>query len=159
MQVSGWGLFCTNVMNTILDDLIQDVLDLKEKNPTDYVHSEKAKFLKRVYRQIKEGVPQNPGHAMYDQGTTLGRQYRAWKRIKDGLPDRYRLFFRYSSATKSIVYAWLNDKKTLRNDGSKNDVYMVFRGMLRRGEVAKEYEVLLSKAIELSPTEEQETVL
>jgi toxin YhaV len=43
---------------------------------------------------------------------------------------RYRLFFRYSTSAKAIVFAWVNDEETLRTYGRKTDAYAVFNGML-----------------------------
>ena len=45
-------------------------------------------------------------------------QYRGWRRVKGiGLPGRTRLFYKFSARRKVIVYAWLNDAKTLRKQG------------------------------------------
>jgi toxin YhaV len=56
--------------------------------------------------------------------------------VKKGMPDRYRLFFRFASKPiKLIVYVWFNDEDTLRKAGSKTDVYEVFKSMLSRGQV------------------------
>lgn len=46
---------------------------------------------------------------------------------------RFRLFFRYSTSAKIIVFAWVNDETTLRIYGSKSDAYAVFRKMLDKG--------------------------
>ena len=54
----------------------------------------------------------------------MGSAYRHWRRAKLG--RRYRLFFRYDSKAKVIVYAWVNDEQTLRSAGSKSDPYAVF---------------------------------
>lgn len=61
----------------------------------------------------------------------MGPDYRHWRRAKIGW--RFRLFFRYDSRTKIIVYAWVNEEKTLRTTGGKNDPYAVFQKMLSRG--------------------------
>jgi hypothetical protein len=45
-----------------------------------------------------------------------GADYRHWFRVK--FSGRFRLFFRYSSQHKVIVYAWVNDENTLRKSGS-----------------------------------------
>ncbi len=61
----------------------------------------------------------------------MGGNYRHWRRAKIG--QRFRLFFRFDSKTKIIIYAWVNDNKMLRSSGSKNDPYIVFQRMLDRG--------------------------
>jgi hypothetical protein len=81
-------------------------------------------------------VPANPDHPDFRLGKTLGAQYTNWRRVKKGMPDRYRLFFRFASKPiKLIVYVWFNDDDTLRKAGSKTDVYEVFKRMLSRGQV------------------------
>ena len=42
------------------------------------------------------------------------------------------MFFRYDAKAKVIVYAWVNDQRTLRSSGSKTDPYAVFARMLAR---------------------------
>ncbi len=64
-------------------------------------------------------VPGDPARDEYRQGNTMGPAYRYWRRAKIG--RRYRLFFRYDSKAKVIVYAWVNDGQTLRSSGSKSD--------------------------------------
>ena len=77
-------------------------------------------------------------------GKTLGSEYGNWRRVKHGLPERYRMFFRFASKpVKLIVYVWFNDEDTLRKAGSKTDVYETFRRMLARGEVPESIEHLL----------------
>jgi len=89
----------------------------------------------KLYRHLTDimldVVPLNPGGPQYLQGNTLGRAYRHWRRVKIG--RRFRLFFRYDSVSKIIVYAWVNDSQTLRSAGSPSDPYSVFSKMLSRG--------------------------
>ncbi len=63
-----------------------------------------------------EAVPSDPGRDEFRQGNTLGTAYRHWRRATIG--SRFRLFFRYDSRSKVIVYAWVNDEDTLRSAGS-----------------------------------------
>ena len=44
-----------------------------------------------------------------------------------------RLFFRADSQAKVIVYAWVNDRDTLRKAGASTDPYAVFTKMLASG--------------------------
>ena len=80
---------------------------------------------------MSEVIPQNPSRAEYRQGNTLGPRYRHWRCAKIG--RRFRLFFRYEARAKVIVYAWINDERTLRAAGSKTDPYTLFARMLARG--------------------------
>jgi toxin YhaV len=61
----------------------------------------------------------------------MGSDYRHWRRAKIG--QRFRLFFRFDSKSRVIIFAWINDEHTLRAAGSKNDAYAVFKRMLMRG--------------------------
>jgi toxin YhaV len=156
MTVNDWGLYCSGVFEKILDDLTRDVLNIKENDPLGYIHNAKAKLLKRVYQVIVQDVPQNPLDAKFNLGkNVLGKHRQSWKRAKAGLPDRYRLFFKRSTDTKTIVYAWVNNENCLRNAGGKTDVYRVFETMLRKREIAEEYDDLLSAANELEPKKTQ----
>ena len=160
MNVNDWELYGSSVFDAIFNDLIVSVQALKEKDPHNYMNHKKSKLLRRVYQAIIETVPQDPLHADFNLGkNTLGKHRQAWKRVKAGLPDRYRLFFKRSTGTQTIVYAWVNNEKCLRKDGAKSDVYRVFKTMLRKGEIAEDYDVLLSRASELETTEEQRSVL
>ena len=70
-----------------------------------------------------------------------------WRRVKKGLPNRYRLFFRFaSSPVKLIVYVWFNDEDTLRKAGAKTDVYETFGRMLAKGSVPHSIDELLVQA-------------
>jgi len=51
-----------------------------------------------------------------------------------GFTGRYRLFYRFSTKHRVIVYAWVNDEGSLRKSGSKTDLYVVFRAMLVSGD-------------------------
>jgi toxin YhaV len=93
-------------------------------------------------------IPQNPGDPIYRQGKTLGPELKNWFRGKTG-NGRYRLFFRYDSSAKLIVYAWVNDEQSLRTYGSVTDAYAVFRRMvLQDGNPPKDWGELMAAAKE-----------
>ena len=50
-------------------------------------------------------------------GNTLGPEHRHWRRAK--FLGRFRLFFRYSSKDRVIIYAWVNDQNTLLKAGGR----------------------------------------
>ncbi|MHB1495847.1 MAG: type II toxin-antitoxin system YhaV family toxin [Acidithiobacillus sp.] len=72
----------------------------------------------------------------------MGQDYRHWRRAKIG--RRCRLFIRYDSRTRVIVYAWVNDEQTMRSADSKSDPYAVFRKMLERGRSPDDWASLLT---------------
>ena len=136
MIVNGWQLFYFKAFKAALDELEQVVTELAGKDPSGYKRHPKTKLLASLHKAVTQTVPRNPDHPDFRLGDTLGREYANWRRVKKGMPDRYRLFFRFASRpVKIIVYVWFNDEDTLRKAGSKTDVYEVFRRMLERGQV------------------------
>jgi hypothetical protein len=59
---------------------------------------------------------------------------------KHGLPERYRLFYTFSSVDRVIMPLYLNDADTLRKRGAGSDPYEIFKRMVRRGEVGADFE-------------------
>ena len=92
-----------------------------------------------------ERIPADPSRPEFRQGGTLGPERKHWFRAKFG-GNRFRLFFRYSSTAKIIVYAWVNDRDTLRAAGSRNDPYAVFRAMLERDNPPDDWATLVAAA-------------
>ncbi len=145
MTQSGWQFFYFRAFKAALDELEADVTRLAKLDPTGYKAHPKTRLLASVYKVITQQVPANPDHPDFRLGKTLGGEYANWRRVKKGLPDRYRLFFRFaSSPVKLIVYVWFNDEDTLRKAGAKTDVYAVFRRMLERGQVPTSIVALLA---------------
>lgn len=135
-KAADWQLFYFKLFKAALDELEQFVSKLALQDPSSYKAHPKTRLLASVYKAITQLVPANPDHPDFRLGKTMGSQYSNWRRVKKGMPERYRLFFRFaSSPVKLVVYAWFNDEDTLRKTGSKTDVYEVFRRMLARGDV------------------------
>ena len=70
----------------------------------------------------------------------MGPEFRHWRRAKIG--RRFRLFFRFDTKTRIIIFAWVNDENTLRASGSKTDPYVVFQRMLERGQPPDDWAAL-----------------
>ncbi|MBI3523178.1 MAG: type II toxin-antitoxin system YhaV family toxin [Betaproteobacteria bacterium] len=103
-----------------------------------------VKLFAALVHIVHETVPRDPEHSDFRLGKTLGARFTGWRRVKQhGLPDRMRLFFKFSSAHKVIVFAWLNDADTLRKDGASSDPYAVFRRMLEAGNPPDDFNELL----------------
>jgi toxin YhaV len=92
-------------------------------------------------------IPQNPNSPVYRLGSTLGEVERVWFRAK--MFGQYRLFFRFDSASKIIVYVWVNDEESLRAYGSKTDAYALFKRMLDGGYPPGTFEELLKQSREI----------
>lgn len=71
--------------------------------------------------------------------------------MKRRLPPRYRFFFRFSSVQSNIVFAWLNDASSLRQDGAKTDVYRVFKRLLDQGKVPDAWDELVAASVPPRP--------
>jgi toxin YhaV len=116
---------------------------LKQKDPVRHASSEIAKRLAALDRLVFTVIPRNPLDARFLQGNSLGSEARAWRRAKFG--GQYRVFFRFDSKSKIIIYGWVNDETTLRAYGSKNDAYLVFSRMLEAGNPATKWDDLLDQ--------------
>jgi toxin YhaV len=151
MQVNGWTLLAFTLFAQRLAALRNEVAHLRKKDPKGFVDHPTTKLLASVYDAIKQRVPVDPNAAEFRLGKTLGSAYTAWRRVKNGLPNRYRLFFRFSSRpARLVIYVWLNDEATLRKEGAKTDVYAVFKAMLERGEVPDSIAALQKAAPDLT---------
>ncbi len=147
MIANGWQLYYHRVFKAALDELEALVTKLARDDPKGYKAHPKTKLLASIFRAVTELVPANPDAADFRLGKTLGPDHTHWRRVKRGMPDRYRLFFRFAtSPVKAIVYAWFNDEDTLRKAGSKTDVYETFRRLLARGVVPGDIDTLLREA-------------
>lgn len=147
MVINGWRLYYYRAFKAALDELEAQVTKLAADDPGGYRAHPKTKLLASVYHAITQLVPTNPDAPDFRLGKTLGHDHTHWRRVKKGMPDRYRLFFRFSSApVKLIVYVWFNDEYMLRKAGSKTDVYTAFKRMLARGVVPSDIAALLTEA-------------
>lgn len=149
-MINGWQIFYFHLFKTRLNQLEQEVKELQQKSPNTYQQHPTTKLLASVNRVITQHVPADPNHADFRLGDTLGDQYTAFRRVKKLMPSRYRLFFRFASETASIIYIWLNNENTLRKEGSKTDVYVVFKRLLERGTVPIDMGEILKQSSEIT---------
>jgi toxin YhaV len=148
MEVHGWRLFQYPLFENQLKKLTAAVEQLSINKPDIYKEHPKTKLLATIHHLIAESIPQDPNAPEFRQGDTLGPDNRHWFRAK--FHQRYRLFFRFSSKDKVIVYVWVNDESTLRKAGSRTDAYTVFKSMLDAGDPPRTLETLLKRAKELT---------
>ncbi|MDE0416447.1 MAG: type II toxin-antitoxin system YhaV family toxin [bacterium] len=131
MQRYGWTLLFHDCLIDQLRKLHNAVQREQRNDPAGFASNANVKLFHALSRLMLEIIPQDPSRDEYRQGGTLGPRYRHWRRARIG--RRFRLFFRYDARAKVIVYAWVNDRSTLRSSGSKTDPYTVFARMLARG--------------------------
>jgi toxin YhaV len=144
-QRHGWRLFGHKLMLDQLDRLIVAAERARTFDPTGWQGNANVKLLATLRDIMLDRVPRDPLTAEFRQGNTLGPAHRHWFRAKFGA-NRFRLFFRADSASRIVVYAWVNDRDTLRKAGSANDPYAVFARMLARGNPPDDWPTLLSAA-------------
>ena len=143
MIINGWTLYAHPLFLDQLERLAATVEKARGKDPKNYQSSGNAKLLAQLNRLAFETVPLDPARPEFRQGGTLGPSRKHWFRAKFG-GGRFRLFFRYSSSAKVIVYAWVNDSDTLRTYGSKSEAYAVFKAMLDKGNPPDDWDVLVA---------------
>ena len=142
---NGWELILHPLFHDQVEKLTTAVERARRKDSQGWNKSANAKLLAAIHKLVLETIPEDPTRAEYRQGGTLGADRKHWFRAKFG-GARFRLFFRYSSSAKIIIFAWVNDETTLRTYGAKTDAYAVFRKMLDKGNPPDEWEALLTEA-------------
>ncbi len=138
MQVNGWTLLAHPAFAEPFLKLVAEVEILAGKDPTKFLSHPKTKLLARIRELILREIPEDPSSPEFDQGNTLGKDQRHWKRAK--FLRRFRLFFRFSSKHRVIIYAWVNDENTLRKAGAATDPYTVFEKRLLSGNPPSNWE-------------------
>ena len=101
-----------------------------------------SKLLAAISEIALKRIPADPANQRYRLGEALGPENKHWFRDKFG-NGRFRLFFRFDSRAKIIIYAWVNDERTLRTYGAKTDAYAVFSKMLGSGNPPRDWDDLL----------------
>jgi len=144
VQENGWTL----LMDPLFLDQVERVLAAVEQARAQGKArdvSPDEKLLAAITYLVFDLIPRDPGRPEFRQGGTLGPKRKHWCRAKFG-NGRFRLFFRFRTDARIIVYAWLNDTGTLRTYGSRTDAYAVFGRMLDRGAPPDDWESLLERA-------------
>lgn len=140
MQRHGWTLLFHDCVVEQLQKLDAAARRAEQNDPQGFESNANVKLINALSHLMLDVVPSDPSRDEYRQGNTLGTAYRHWRRTKIG--RRFRLFFRYDSKAKVIVFAWVNDEQTLRSAGSKSDPYAVFEKMLGRGNPPDDWNAL-----------------
>jgi hypothetical protein len=73
------------------------------------------------------------------------------KTIRAKFHERYRLFFRFSTKDRVIVYAWVNDESSLRKSGLKTDPYSMFQALHKAGTPPASFEQLMLASRKMDP--------
>ena len=145
--VNSWRIFIHEALETQLAKLAGSVAWMQLAEQTTSKNNRHKKVLKSIKRAMFESVPVAPGRIEHRLGHTIGREHTAWFRVK--VLQQFRLFYRYDSVQKIIVYVWVNDEESLRAYGSKTDAYSLFKKMLDSGNPPGSFEELLKQSREI----------
>jgi toxin YhaV len=152
LTINGWIIIAHPLFLDQLEKLIETVEGLKARKPNEYQKNASTKLLAALNKLVFEKIPAYPTATIYRQGSSLGDDHKHWFRAKFG-NGRFRLFFRYDSNAKVIIFAWVNDETTLRTYGAKTDAYKVFKGMLDDGNPPDDWAALHKASSEVRALE------
>ena len=141
IQRHGWNLLFHDCLIAQLQKLDAAAARVRAQDPARYESNANTKLFAALANLIFETVPGDPNREEYRQGNTMGPAFRHWRRAK--ICRRFRLFFRFDSKTRIIIFAWVNDENTLRSAGAKTDPYAVFQKMLKSGHPPDDWDALL----------------
>jgi toxin YhaV len=140
----GWKLLAWAGFAEQYGRLVASVEALRRKDPTGYAAHPQAKLLAAVQKLVLDVIPRDPGADIFRQGNTLGPAHRHWFRAR--FHQRFRIFYRFHTARRVIVFAWMSEEGTQRKEGARTDPYHVFRGMLERGSPPSDMDQLLAES-------------
>lgn len=129
---SNYLLKCHKFYSDRVESLKQEIKKLKDALlEEEFSQHPDVKFAVRVREATKEIIPEDPDRRDYQ----LHGDLKKYRRYKQGL-QRYRLFFAFSTKPPVILYLYLNDKSSLRKEGSKNDPYNIFSKFVEKKQVS-----------------------
>lgn len=143
LERQGWRLYAHPLFLDQLERLLASVERARRSDPAGWQAKADARLLAALRVLMLERVPRDPLAPEFRQGNTLGKERRHWFRAKFG-GNRFRLFFRADSQARVIVYAWVNDRDTLRKAGAGTDPYAVFARMLANSNPPEDWPGLLA---------------
>jgi len=112
IQRHGWTLLFHQCLIEQIQNLEAAVTRAQAQDLDRFESNTNVKLFNALSHLILEGVPSDPNREEYRQGNTLGAEFRHWRRAKIG--RRFRLFFRFDSTAKIIIYVWVNDEHAFR---------------------------------------------
>jgi toxin YhaV len=114
---NGWRLLAHPLLLEQVERLAVAAARARQSDPAGWQGNANVKLLAAVRELMLDRVPRDPLDPMFRQGNTLGPAHRHWFRAKFG-GNRFRLFFRADTRARVVVYAWVNDRDTLRKAGA-----------------------------------------
>lgn len=138
----GWNLLFHECLVEQLQKLEAAASRAEAQDPAGFESNANVKLFNALATLILEVVPGDPNRDEYRQGNAMGPAFRHWRSAKIG--RRFRLFFRFDSKARIIIFACVNDEHTLRSSGAKTDPYVVFQKILKSGRPPDDWDALLS---------------
>lgn len=102
MQRHGWNLLFHDGLIEQLQKLQTAAQKAKAQDPQGFESNANLKLFNALAQLMLETVPSDPSRDEYRQGNTMGPAFRHWRRAKLG--RRFRLFFRFDSKTRIIIF-------------------------------------------------------
>lgn len=143
LEVNGWKLLYHPVFGDRYAQLRARARELKASLPAgEFSTHPDVKLVAAIRRAILEIIPEDPNRPDF----WLSADLAAFRRVKGyGLPDRYRLYYVFSSTASTVIILYLNDSASLRKDAAKTDPYRVFARLVRSGSIGKDFDANLAQ--------------
>ena len=145
MRAHDWELMFHRCFVDQLTKLEKAASQARERDIKASERNPNVKLLNAIAHLTLNVIPRDPASSDFRQGNTLGQAWRHWRRAKIG--QRFRLFFRFDTRSRIIVYVWINDRQTLRSANSRSDPYVVFKRMLESGNPPSDWNSILSTSV------------
>ncbi len=110
MQRHGWNLLFHDGLIEQLQKLQTAAQKAKAQDPQGFESNANLKLFNALAQLMLETVPSDPSRDEYRQGNTMGPAFRHWRRAKLG--RRFRLFFRFDSKTRIIIFMAMMEAQT-----------------------------------------------
>jgi toxin YhaV len=147
VEVHGWTILAHPLFLTQIEKLLVAAEAERSRVTTDA--GPNTKLLGHLLDLAFDKIPRDPGSPIFRHGGTLGKDRKNWFRAKTG-NGRYRLFYRFQSSARIIVFAWVNDQDSLRTYGSRKDAYAVLAKMLDADNPPDDWNELVAAASKAS---------
>lgn len=145
ITIHGWTILAHPCFLEQVERLLASVEKEAARNPDTFDRTADFKVLASIAKLAFDEIPQDPAHKKYRHGGALAGTRRHWFRGKFG-NGRFRLFYRFHSGARIIVYAWVNDENSLRTYGSDTDAYRVFGEKLDSGHPPDDWDALVAQS-------------
>lgn len=110
MQRHGWNLLFHDGLIEQLQKLQTAAQKAKAQDPQGFESNANLKLFNALAQLMLETVPSDPSRDEYRKGNTMGPAFRHWRRAKLG--RRFRLFFRFDSKTRIIIFMAMMEAQT-----------------------------------------------